>query len=338
MLAIALLALAPTPQACNNPQTYKFTARGTLQGVTAPLPSPLGAAANGDPVTLELELDDTDYFCSTAASMTGVTSIRDCAQLTVGGVAVGQDPASDACIWGERMRFVPTFAIVGLNVDMPLDGGLMTAQLRANDPNQATGLGFFDGSHLTAYPIDVATVTDPLFSANIVLVDGAGAALGSVNITRLELLAPTVPVNPTLSFEYCASEANSTGVPARMRANGSRIAASNAVTLTATDLPPNSFGYFLASTTPDFIPHPGGSSGNLCLGGLIGRWAGAGQIQFSGTGGTATFQPNLTAVPTPIGAVGVVAGQVWSLQYWFRDAGPTGATSNFSSGTQVAFI
>ena len=36
--------------------------------------------------------------------------------------------------------------------------------------------------------------------------------------------------------------------------------------LTATDVPEDPFGYFLASQTQDFVANPGGSQGNLCLG------------------------------------------------------------------------
>ncbi|MEM9381165.1 MAG: hypothetical protein AAGB93_14530, partial [Planctomycetota bacterium] len=87
-----------------------------------------------------------------------------------------------------------------------------------------------------------------------------------------------------------------------------------------------------------FVPNPGGSSGNLCLGGAIGRYVGPGQIQNSGGSGEISLTLDLTRHPTPSGLVSVQPGETWSFTAWFRDAGSSGATSNFGDGYAISFL
>ncbi len=77
----------------------------------------------------------------------------------------------------------------------------------------------------------------------------------------------------------------------------------------ATDLPTNQSGYFLASQTQGFVMQPGGSVGNLCLGGTIGRFVQ--QVQNSGPMGAIGIQVDLTAIPhVPLTAV--QPGDTWN--------------------------
>ena len=80
---------------------------------------------------------------------------------------------------------------------------------------------------------------------------------------------------------------NSGNAPAgaALVATWSVLVSDNDLTLTASSLPPEQFGYFLSSPVQGFIANPGGSDGNLCLGGgaLLGRYAG--MVQNSGPGG-----------------------------------------------------
>jgi hypothetical protein len=85
------------------------------------------------------------------------------------------------------------------------------------------------------------------------------------------------------------------------------------------------------------IPNPGGSSGNLCLGGSIGRYVGPGQIQNSGATGAIGLTLNLAQTPTPSGLVQVQAGDTWHFTAWYRDAIGGVATSNFADGLSIAF-
>lgn len=140
-----------------------------------------------------------------------------------------------------------------------------------------------------------------------------------------------------LGAGYCGAVPNSTGVPARLTATGSASAAANDLTLRTADLPSGSFAFYLASTTQAHVPMPGGSSGDLCLGGSIGRYVGPGQIQQAGAGGTIELALDVTRIPQPTGFVAAQAGETWSFQTWYRDVGPSGPTSNFSNGRAIQF-
>lgn len=140
-----------------------------------------------------------------------------------------------------------------------------------------------------------------------------------------------------LGANYCAANTNSTGATASMSATGSAMASANNLTLTASGLPANAFGFFLTSATQGLILNPGGSAGNLCLGGSIGRYVGPGQIQNSGAAGAIGLAVNLAQHPTPQGFVVVQAGQTWNFTAWYRDVVGGSATSNFADGLSIAF-
>jgi len=109
------------------------------------------------------------------------------------------------------------------------------------------------------------------------------------------------------------------------------------VTLEASNLPNASFGFFLTSQTQGLTMNPGGSTGNLCLGGAIGRYVGPGQIQNSGSAGAISLAIDLTMTPTPTGLVAVQAGETWFFTAWHRDSVSGNATSNFTDGVELAF-
>jgi len=140
----------------------------------------------------------------------------------------------------------------------------------------------------------------------------------------------------TLGTTYCTSTNNSTGQASVLAATGSLQVSANNVNLRASQMPNNSFGFFLASRTAGNVGQPGGSQGILCLGGQIGRFVGPGLIQNSGNTGAISLGINLNALPQPTGSVPAVAGETWRFQAWFRDSNPT-VTSNFSSGLELTF-
>lgn len=138
----------------------------------------------------------------------------------------------------------------------------------------------------------------------------------------------------TLGTKYCSPAVpNSTGSPAAISAGGTDIASFNAFTLTASDLPPNKFGYFVTSMTQGLISGPGGSQGDLCLGGQMGRFTA--QVQNSGAGGEFTIGVDLNSLPAPLNHT-VSAGETWNFIAWYRDNNPT-STSNFTDGVSVLF-
>jgi len=132
---------------------------------------------------------------------------------------------------------------------------------------------------------------------------------------------------------YCVANNNSTGAPAAIRGTGSATRALNNLGLVCSGLPANTLGFFLTSTTQGFTATPGGSAGNLCLGGAIGRYSQL--VQNSGAAGSISLALNLGALPTPTGPVSGAAGQTWNFQCWYRDAVGGTATSNFSNGLSV---
>ncbi|MDG1048753.1 MAG: hypothetical protein P8M11_06575 [Planctomycetota bacterium] len=200
------------------------------------------------------------------------------------------------------------------------------------DPNNQSGA---TDSVLGSYCIGTFTRTsnDPLW----LLVEGSHPL--STNVLRPHLNAFQLRdiTGSSLGTNFCAANANSTGTAAVMGASGSAVAASNDLTLEATELPPNSFCFFLTSLSQGFVQNPGGSQGNLCLGGAIGRFVGPGQIVNSGATGVATLAIDLTLHPTPTGPVAIAAGETWSFTTWFRDSSGGAPTSNFSDGLEVQF-
>lgn len=140
-----------------------------------------------------------------------------------------------------------------------------------------------------------------------------------------------------IGTNYCTANPNSTGSAGVISATGSRAASENDLTLVATNLSPQSFGMFLVSPTQEYVQNPVGSAGNLCLGGLIGRYVGPGQIQHTGDPGEFSLAIDLTSVPTPMGSHSVSAGEILNFQAWHRDRVGGQATSNFTDGLEVTF-
>ncbi|WP_419190299.1 serine hydrolase [Saltatorellus ferox] len=138
--------------------------------------------------------------------------------------------------------------------------------------------------------------------------------------------------------EYCTAAPNSTGNVGICSITGSTYIVQDNLTLRASNLPTMSFGYLLVSTTSGFSPGAGGSAGNLCLGGSIGRYSNF--VASTGTTGTLARPFDQDGIPTPSGVPGSVqAGDTLYFQWWHRDSSPTGSpSSNFTRGVRVTFI
>ncbi|MCP3919278.1 MAG: PKD domain-containing protein [bacterium] len=165
----------------------------------------------------------------------------------------------------------------------------------------------------------------------ILTVTAAGGIDTETRVDYISVASPNVGTN------YCSPAVpNSTGNSAVILAQGSANVADNDVTLIAGMMPNDEFGYFIASPTQGFIPTPGGSVGNFCLGTgpMLGRYDD--QVQNSGVVGTFLIAIDLTAVPIAVqpGTVAIQPGDTWNFQAWFRDGG----TSNFTNGVSVLFL
>lgn len=136
---------------------------------------------------------------------------------------------------------------------------------------------------------------------------------------------------------YCAANVNSTGEPGGVFDSGTVVVATNDFGLGAHSLPPGEFGFFLLSQTQGFVQGPGGSQGNLCLGGSIGRFSRPGEILNARATGSFHLSVDLTDVPTPSGPVAILPGETWNFTAWYRDKNPN-ATSNFTDGISVTFL
>lgn len=215
----------------------------------------------------------------------------------------------------------------------PSLSGLLTeiAVPLSMDPPQVVGAGW-PGTHGlgTTYALHQVSVTG---GALTIAAYSPGGQLDTGVMNGIQL----VFLGDGLGTRYCAANVNSTGTAAVMGATGSRLVSANNVTLQATQLPPNSFGFFITSQSRGFVQNPGGSAGNLCLSGAVGRYVGPGEIQNSGAGSAISLALNLNAMPTPLGFVAVQAGETWNFSAWFRDASPSGPTSNFADGYELAF-
>ncbi|MFT5733648.1 MAG: hypothetical protein ACJA2W_001696 [Planctomycetota bacterium] len=143
-------------------------------------------------------------------------------------------------------------------------------------------------------------------------------------------------INGTIGDAYCTTVANSTGVSGELVAIGSSTVANNDLTLVASQLPNNAFGFFIVSQTQGFSANPGGSAGNICLAGSVGRSVG-GVIANTGMTGGFSAAADLAAMPQPNGPVAVMAGETWNFQGWHRDSVAGMATSNFTNGLEITF-
>lgn len=142
----------------------------------------------------------------------------------------------------------------------------------------------------------------------------------------------TIEFDPpsTIGSIICTTTPNSSGNLATLTATGSSSAAANDLTLNASGLPPQQFGIFVTSQTVSANP-----SGNLCLGGMIGRFTQPSQILQSGSTGEFALTLDLDSFPQGSGFVAVSAGETWNFQAWHRDIVAPG--SGFSDGLAVTF-
>lgn len=144
--------------------------------------------------------------------------------------------------------------------------------------------------------------------------------------------------SPQIGVQYCQTGGAviNTGV---LLAFGSEVAANNDVSLVATGLPINSVGFFIVGETRDLVHNPGGSQGDLCVGGKIGRFNGPGQIQNSGSTGAYSIQLDLTQFPMNPNQM-VMAGQTWRFQSWYRmplPPVPNNSDSDFTNAVEIVF-
>lgn len=197
---------------------------------------------------------------------------------------------------------------------------------RANQPT--VNCFAWRGTSASTPPTGIATSDGYLYED----ISGAISPLGTSFQLQVEVRGELA--SPIQS--YCGpANANSSGWPATIEGIGSAVLAQNDLVLQASQLPPSTFGFFLCSRTQEFFANPGGSAGNLCLGGSIGRYVGPGQVQNSGAAGTMTLAVDWMQMPQPTLSVAAMVGERWNFTAWFRDNFLGISTSNFTNGLSV---
>lgn len=163
-----------------------------------------------------------------------------------------------------------------------------------------------------------------------------GTFAGGFGRARVQRVEMTLRDWGPIGAAYCApAVSHSGGVAGHITAEGDTFAPLWGLRVRASDLPSHSFAFFLVSRTQGFVAQPGGSQGNLCLGGSIGRYVGPTQIQNTGVLGHLWLDIDPYDLPTSPHTA-AMAGDTWSFQAWFRDANP-GPTSNFTDSVAVLF-
>ncbi|MEM8712110.1 MAG: hypothetical protein AAGG01_14260 [Planctomycetota bacterium] len=202
------------------------------------------------------------------------------------------------------------------------------------DPLQEVGgdfsAGFALGITHSLHTVDVVGGTPLVIEVDL--------SSGADSVNGLQIMP--AGSGSSIGASYCGPAVpNTTGAPAFMSAAGSRDVTQNDVLITCSNMPSFAFGFFIVSQTQGFVMNPGGSSGNICLAGSVGRYVGPGQVQNSGSAGQISLQLDLTMIPQPNGFVAANSGETWNWQTWYRDSTPGGTpTSNFSDGLQVDFL
>ncbi len=213
-----------------------------------------------------------------------------------------------------------------------------------DDPDESRDEGIFVNDQLVLQEgvtqiggqtiVDLSDITEQIAvspNGDIVLVEGEITVGG----TDLDVV---VQIRLGLGTRYCPNLDNSTGRPTSIGLSGSDVVADNDLTLLASNLPSNAFGFFFASRTPGLPMGPPSGIGNVCLAGFIGRFVGPGQIQNSMTTGAFALPVDLTVFPQPNGFVSVQPGETWFFQAWHRDVIGGVTTSRLSDAIELTFL
>ncbi len=186
-----------------------------------------------------------------------------------------------------------------------------------------------DGLFIDGFGEEDLVLTDALDLLVVVTLRGATGAREGQALVRLRL-------DPGIGSVICTGVPNSTGEGARLGAMGSEVLASNRLSLRGMDLPAGAACVFMFSRMPGLVLQPGGSQGQLCLGGSVGRFLGQGEVGPSSEGGLTALEVDLTLLPGGGVAGRPGPGDTLYFQAWYRDRHPgTAATNNLTSCVAV---
>jgi len=229
------------------------------------------------------------------------------------------------------LRLTDASGVDALTVDVSDNNGVTWRQVRRHTTNSSAWRDdVVSAQELAAAGVVPSATTRVRFIAN----DGNPQSIVEAGVDGFSLSA--LSCDPTaIGLAYCTTVFNSSGAAATLRGNGSLAVLANDVTLTAAQMPLNTFGLLVVSLNQAFVPGAGGSVGNLCVGLPTGRYNSA--ITSSGATGTIALVIDLNAVPQPTALVAVQPGETWNFQMWFRDVVVGAQVSNFSNGLALQF-
>ncbi|MCP3917426.1 MAG: hypothetical protein GY711_17915 [bacterium] len=243
---------------------------------------------------------------------------------------------------GVLLQQINTGSLEPADVDMAPDGTLWVSDWGDGRLHHLLPDGTHLGSIVTPFQsqgVGVAAAADGTLWATrwsqttLIHLEPNGTLLGTFSLAAAPLFISVA--KPDLGVRYCGPALpNSSGLPARIEAEGSAHVADNDVTLTALDLPVGEFGYFLVGSNQGMFQPPG-SQGILCLTCGFQGCSGIGRFNRPGSiiqGPVGSITVDLTALPLSP-PVAVVPGDVWNFQCWFRDL----ASSNFTDAISITF-
>ncbi|MEM6671299.1 MAG: hypothetical protein AAF726_00565 [Planctomycetota bacterium] len=316
LLALALAALPQTPSSSTYP------AAGEITAVNPVLAAALGPVAVGDGARAGLELSSGPFPLPPPAvgNTYGITSLS---QFVFGDTFLYRPPSAP----GTPLTIEDDLATGAdiIRFESPVTDGTTTWTCRF-EIIDASGNAFGTPSlgHIE-FPFVVAD--EPDRSGTLELLDATG---NQVVVASIEAFRHT-----SLGGVICFNAPNSRGYPALIYAQGSALLAENRLTITCSQLPTGSASVLLVSDGIAFTPFAGGSVGNLCLGGSIGRFVGPGEVQVAGPSGYVDFPTDLLALPGPNGPTSASVGSVLYFQAWYRDVQGGAPVSNFSWARSV---
>ena len=224
--------------------------------------------------------------------------------------------------------------LTGANIVCPgaMDGAFHTFALRKPSGAANTTAEFlYDGVVLGSWPSTSSSGSAPAGGLN--WGSGSSGGTGTANWNHVTFRKGTDVIQ--LGTPYCTpANLNSTGQSGLVEAWGNPLAEAGLLSLVASQLPANEIGYFLLGDAQAFVPTPGGSQGNLCLGGKLGRFVA--QVASTGASGSLAITVDTEALPTWRNSP-LLPGQTWNFQAWFTDQNP-GPTSNFTDAVSVTFF
>ncbi|MEZ6016192.1 MAG: hypothetical protein R3F49_13820 [Planctomycetota bacterium] len=298
---------------------------------------------------------------------TGLVSLGDLAGGTVDSYARDVDADGDVIVGGattalgvEAFRWTASGGMVSLGrlpqqftseaTYVSADGDVVCGLYSRPDPSQQSGYAY-DGWIWTP-STGMALLSDRLTQLGATGVAGwrlipaalsdDGTVVGGYGYDpsgrARGWVAYLAPLDERVGAAYCApTQPNSTGNASQLDLVGLANVHDDALFARASSLPPGAPALALVSRAPGLVVMPGGSDGNLCLGGAIGRYVAPGQIQLASPTGTFELALALDELPTPGGLVSASPGETWYFQVWHRDGGPATGSSNFTNGVSVTF-